>query len=62
MSSMENVTRAMFEISLEEEDEGGIAIGEVGNDTVDVQQNIGDPKLCLVGKFLTEGILDFQAM
>lgn len=62
MSSMENITQAMFEISLEEEDEGGIALGEIGNDAVDVQQTIGDPKLCLVGKFLNEGVLDFPAM
>ncbi|KAK1403031.1 hypothetical protein POM88_002636 [Heracleum sosnowskyi] len=52
----------MFEISLEEEEEGGIAIEEKGGDNEIEQQSIGDPKLCLVGKFLTEGVIDFTAM
>ncbi|XP_074374449.1 uncharacterized protein At4g02000-like [Apium graveolens] len=59
---MENITQSMFEISLDEEDEGGVALEDVGEDNVAGQQIAGDPKLCLVGKFLTEGPLDFIAM
>lgn len=59
---MEDITQSMFEISLDEEEEGGIALGEGGEDVNGEQQMIGDPKLCLVGKFLTEGIFDFTAM
>lgn len=59
---MENITQAMFEISLDEEDEGGIALGDIGEESGAEHQLAGDPKLCLVGKFLTEGILDFTAM
>ena len=59
---MEDITQSMFEISLDEDDEGGIALEDIGEDTVARQQLVGDPKLCLEGKFLTEGILDFTAM
>lgn len=59
---MENITQEMYEISLDEEDEGGIVIRGIGDDTSSGQQLIGDPKLCLVGNFLTEGIFDFSAM
>lgn len=59
---MESITQSMFEISLDEEDEGGIALGDAGEGSVAGQQIAGDPKLCLVGKFLTEGPLDFTAM
>lgn len=59
---MENISQAMFEISLDEDDEGGIALGDIGEGNPTEQQLIGDPKLCLVGKFLTEGVFDFTAM
>lgn len=62
---MESITRTMNEISLEDEEEGGIALGEIGGiggGDNEVQQEMCDAKLCLVGKFLTEGIYDFPAM
>lgn len=58
---MENISQELFKISLEEEDEGGIVLGEIGTDTTNLQQSIEDPKLCLVGKFLTEGVFDFPS-
>lgn len=59
---MESITKSMFEISLDEDDEGGIVLGEGGEGSTPGQQLTGDPKLCLVGKFLTEGVFDFTAM
>lgn len=59
---MESITQAMNNILLEEEEEGGIAL-DVENATANEEQTHNwDAKLYLVGRFLTEGVLDFQAM
>lgn len=52
----------MNNVFLEEEEEGGITI-RIEN-TAENGENAfnSDPELCLVNKFLTEGVLDFQAM
>lgn len=52
----------MYDISLEDEEEGGIALGETGEQEDTEQPWSYDEKLCLVGKFLIESIFDFQAM
>lgn len=62
MASTSNITQAMNNITLDDEEEGGITfdIGEGGvNEGVD--NNI-DTKLCLVGRFLVDGVIDFVAM
>lgn len=59
---MESITQAMNNILLEEEEEGGIALdAENVAENEEIAHN-WDAKLCLVGRFLTEGMLDFQAM
>lgn len=62
MASTSNIIQAMNNITLEDEEEGGLAfdIGVEGGDT-EVTGNI-DAKLCLVGRFLVEGVVDFGAM
>ena len=42
---MENITQAMYEVSLDEDDEGGIALGEIGDEVTTEQQLTGDPEL-----------------
>lgn len=59
---MEDITHAMNNVFLEEEEEGGIAIGEENAVENGGNAYSNDAKLCLVGRFLTEGVLDFQAM
>lgn len=59
---MENITQAINNITLEEEEESVLAFAE---DNITDQGETGvvcNAKLCLVGRFLTEGVLDFQAM
>lgn len=59
---MEDITQAMNNIILDEEEEGVLAFEE---DNVNEQGKapfVCDAKLCLVGRFLTEGIMDFQAI
>lgn len=58
---MEDLNQAMNDILLEEEEEGELIIQE----EIDVNENQYydcNAKLCLVGKFLTEGVMNFQAM
>lgn len=52
----------MQHITLEEEEEGGLALE--GLEEVEQGENFCDynAKLCLVGRFLSEGVMDFQAM
>lgn len=60
-NQMDNITKAM-NVVLEDEEEGGLALeGFEGTNNED-KKVVGEAKLCLVGRFLTEGIFDFQAM
>lgn len=62
MESTSKLIQAMNDITLEEEEESGIAI-PVTKDTenFDILNGL-DAKLCLVGRFITEGVIDFTAM
>ncbi|KAL8099685.1 hypothetical protein AgCh_032086 [Apium graveolens] len=52
----------MYEISLDDEEEGVIALREIGGQGDADQPHVFDTKLCLVGKFLTEYVFDFPAI
>lgn len=58
---VEELSLAMKSIILEEEEEGGIAIDE-NNRGAEEDVFTGNVKLCLVGRFLNEGIMDVTAM
>lgn len=61
MASQENMEtdmeRRYAEISLGDDDDGGLIYDEEEKDLSDM-----DDRWCLVGKFLTDRTLDFQAM
>lgn len=62
METMNHLEYAMNNISLKEEKDGGLTLDtEV---LIDNDQTITDfdPKLCVVARFITEGIVDFPAM
>lgn len=59
---LEDLTQAMNNIVLEDEEEGGIALEDYVHNEFAENHPTSNVKLCLVGKFLTEGIFDFQAM
>lgn len=59
---MDNITQAMNAIILEDEEEGGVVVGDFEESGYEEQQIVCDAKLCLVGRFLTEGMFDFRAM
>lgn len=62
MDSTSDLVRAMNNVSLEEEEEGGLAVeGDEGLGTDEVFYGF-DTKLCVMGRLLTEGNADFQAM
>lgn len=61
-SSMENITHAMNNVLLDDEEEGGIAIVDGDEGGMQDEFSIGNARLCLIGRFLTEGVLDFSAM
>ncbi|XP_074347410.1 uncharacterized protein LOC141686264 [Apium graveolens] len=62
MASTSHIVEAMQHITLDEEEEGGLALE--GFEEAGQGENLGDfnAKLCLVGRFLSEGVMDFQAM
>lgn len=62
MASSYDITQAMNNITLEDEEEGGIAFEEtkVAEET-DALQGC-DYRLCLVERFINEGVIDFMAM
>lgn len=62
MESMSKLTQTMNSITLEEEEEGGIAIEYSIHTEEDNTLNGLDIKLCLMGRFITEGVVDFTAM
>lgn len=59
MDSTADLINDINNISLEDEDEGGL---EIITGNADETQTGFDAKLCVVGKFLTEGRTDFQAL
>lgn len=59
---MENITQAMEDILLEDEEEGGITLGDFEETVNEESGYVYDAKLCLVGRFLMERVLDFPAM
>lgn len=59
---MDDITKAMNNIIVEEEDERGISIQVDEGNVSTKQEYVYDAKLCLVGQFFTEGVLDFSAM
>lgn len=62
MATTQNITQAMNNISLEEEEEGGVAFEEIeGEEEIDALQGL-NIHLCLVGRFINEGVVDFTAM
>lgn len=62
MESPYNLTQAMNSITLEDEEEGGISFEETEvADVTEVLQGF-DYRLCLVGRFVNEGVIDFLAM
>ncbi|KAL8148452.1 hypothetical protein AgCh_005717 [Apium graveolens] len=62
MATSQNIIQAMNNISFEEEEEGGIAFEEVeGEEVNDILQGL-NIHLCLVGRFINEGVVDFTTM
>lgn len=62
MASTSNLIQSMNNISLEDEEEGGLMLNiETSGENTEAINNI-DVKLCLVGRFLVEGVIDFMAM
>lgn len=62
MTLINNIIQAMNNVTLEEEEEWGLAIEESDDSSQEDTQNVCDAKLCLVGRFISEGNVDFQAM
>lgn len=62
MASTSKLIQAMNDITLEDEEEGGMVLGgtDVNEDAV-ISHGFNN-KLCLVGRFIVEGAVDFQAM
>lgn len=62
MANTGNLVQAMNNISLDDEEEGGLEFGEETLN-LDISQNQGfDFKLCVIGRFITEGRVEFEAM
>lgn len=62
MATSSSLVQAMNDISLEDEEEGGLSL-ELETNAEAEEGTFGfDAKLCIVGKFLTEGRVDFQAL
>lgn len=62
MADSSNLVHAMNNISLEDEEDGGIEINEetLIHDTT--QNQSFDAKFCIIGRFINEGRIDFEAM
>ena len=54
------VNRGCANISLEEEEEGGLIV--VGDEEIDDGKERIDSRFCLVGRFLTDKVINFAAM
>lgn len=62
MDNNSNIIQALNNISLEDEEEGGLEIVAEALEGENLQQQGFDAKLCVVGRFITEGRVDFEAM
>lgn len=62
MAASSSLVQAMNDISLEDEEEGGLSLDLEENAEAEEGTFGFDAKLCIVGKFLTEGRVDFQAL
>ncbi|KAL1820446.1 hypothetical protein ACET3Z_015315 [Daucus carota] len=61
MDNNSNIIQALNNISLEDEEEGGVEIVAEAVEGEHLQPGF-DAKLCVVGRFITEGRVDFEAM
>lgn len=62
MASTNEIARMMNNITVDEEEEGGLAL-EVTEEEDNQEIFHGfDAKLCLMGRFITKGVVDFMAM
>lgn len=62
MDHTENLTTALNVISLEDEEEGGIEVGVEEIISDGIQGEGFNAKFCIVGRFIQEGRIDFEAM
>lgn len=62
MASTSIIINAMNNITLEDEEDGGLALEEIVGETGGEGFKDFDVKLCLMGRFITEGVVDFPAM
>lgn len=62
MDLVNNLVHGINAIALENEEEGGIKIGNARELEEGLQEQDFDPKLYVVGKFISEGGIDFLAM
>lgn len=62
MESSNDLIEAMNNIALEDEDEGGLLLDTTILSNSNSQTQGFDAKLCIVGRFLSEGKIDFPAM
>lgn len=62
MDHERQLTQAMNIISLEDEEEGVLEIEDAASVTNNLQTQGFDAKLCIVGRFISEGRIDFEAM
>lgn len=62
MASTSSIINALNNITLDDEEDGGLALeAQVGDEGTEGFQDF-DANLCLVGRFITEGVVDFPAM
>lgn len=62
MASTSSIINAMNNITLDDEEEGGLALEETECEKGGEGFKDFDTKLCLMGRFITEGVVDFSAM
>lgn len=62
MSTTNDSIQAMNKVTLKDEDGGGLAL-DIGEEQENTEAYKGlDAKLCLMERFISEGVVDFQAM
>lgn len=61
MATTNEIARMMNNITLDEEEEGGLALEATEEDNQETVHGF-DAKLCLMGRFITEGVVNFMAM
>lgn len=62
MATTEDISRMMNNVTLDEEEEGGLALDVTKGDENHETLHGIDAKLCLMGRFITEGVVDFPSM